>query len=853
MSSNIKQGMSGFKRVRVAVRCRPTIQREKNMQTSLLSVDPQKKFVSLRTHNARQQEFEFDAVFGAKSTQEDLFLGTGANTMVDATLDGFNATIFAYGKTGSGKTYTMEGYTYTDLKARPQHTDPDNFGLLPRCVKKLFSQIKKRTETGKSSVEYKVKCALIQIYQERIFDMLNPSANSAAKSLRRNSIKSSSYQNGKNMENRGLKLRWGGENCFYVQNLYEIEVSSTKEAMGVFNRGIKNKVMGEHNLNDASSRSHCLFVLTIDGSDKENAMTNFTSKLTLVDLAGSERAKDTGASGHTLNESIAINRSLFSLRKVIKALSNLQQGNGSNTLVPYRDSKLTSLLMHGLGGNSLTLMIACISPTDDDSPENLSTLSYAAHAKSIRLSPVVNEDRGSKLVRALRQEVAELRAQLAKAQAISASVLGNVVQNGGENFMLSGDISSNEGKNGSTNTTRTEFKLKSDLINNIELIKEMFETEQKLRKRVDEAEEKSKFSVVQNRALNKENATLRERVEMLEYMMINANFRDMKSEESDENIVVPGYGAIQTDMPPSSTSGKDIMAEMLRLRTENEELHDRLHQIGMQAQAVKNGFDHHRNTGRSGNYNGEAVDGAKSERILRSGYPQEQHYKYSNSNTNRRKKVTSNRKSHQQNSNRVSSKTQSHVPRRNNGRAIRKNNQRHGQRKPNTKITHHTLDVEQPIVGAMSLSDLKSLLRGPAGSAGGSTVGTTMKTGREPQPQPQLQQQYHHYGAAVDPLQRQSQEHASEIFGSALQNATRKNSHITSRLMTTTGQVLSNTLPETQPLGSVGTFDVNERGYSQYGQTFPTNKSDSNSLGGMPIDELAALMEKHNNNSQVKF
>ncbi|GFR44637.1 hypothetical protein Agub_g5926, partial [Astrephomene gubernaculifera] len=225
-----------------------------------------------------------------------------------------------------------------------------------------------------------------------------------------------------------LRLRWSAAEEFYLENLFTPEVESADEAMRAFQAGVANKVMSSHRLNAASSRSHCLFTLHVSSCPAACPLEQRAAKLSLVDLAGSERAATTGATeGALRDESVAINKSLFTLRQVITALTDAAASSSttpssSSTAVqpppaapphiPYRDSKLTCLLKHSLGGPSLTLMLACLAPADRWLEENASTLEYAARARRIRNKVTVNEDPRSRLIRELRAEVAFLRRQL---------------------------------------------------------------------------------------------------------------------------------------------------------------------------------------------------------------------------------------------------------------------------------------------------------------------------------------------------------------------------------------------------------------------------------------------------------
>ena len=272
----------------------------------------------------------------------------------------------------------MEGYEYNSLKPNIKVSsiqETDQVGIVPRAVKALFEEIKNTP----GNIEYTVYCTYLQVYQEKIYDLLNPAQ------LKPNSP--------------GLKMRWSKHEDFYVENLYVHACYNAQEVLTHFHAGLKNKIMASHNLNSASSRSHCILSLTIEGVDADGGGI-ISSRLQLVDLAGSERASLTGNEGPALKESIEINKSLFTLRQVITTLSGSREGEGC--YIPYRDSKLTSLLKQSIGGNSYCLMIACLSPADSFYEENISTLAYATKASCISNDPIKNLDPKTKLVNDLR-------------------------------------------------------------------------------------------------------------------------------------------------------------------------------------------------------------------------------------------------------------------------------------------------------------------------------------------------------------------------------------------------------------------------------------------------------------------
>jgi Kinesin motor domain len=327
----------------------------------------------LQSHDLKHSKrFEFDEVFEEQVSQESFYAALKLNQLLGKVIEGFNATIFAYGPTGSGKTYTMEGYEY-DKALKPIIIDNERVGLIPRITKNLFELLK----TSDKTIEYTVYCTFIQIYKENVYDLLNPA----------------------HLKGPGLKLRWNKQEDFYLENLFMHPCYTYNEILSLYHTGLKNKFIASHNANSFSSRSHCILSLNIEGIDTETG-TISTSKLQLVDLAGSEKVSQTGNEGMALKESIEINKALFTLRQVINNLALVKDGEAK--YIPYRDSKLTSLLKQSIGGNSYCLMVACIAPMDYFFEDNLSTLSYAKKASCISNEPVKNTDPKTKLIKSLR-------------------------------------------------------------------------------------------------------------------------------------------------------------------------------------------------------------------------------------------------------------------------------------------------------------------------------------------------------------------------------------------------------------------------------------------------------------------
>lgn len=270
----------------------------------------------------------------------------------------------------------MEGYDYKNSDDGTPHVDlkeGGNLGVTPRAIREVFDRVGIMNQESED-VNYTISCSFLQIYQEKIYDLLNSSLFKA-----------------QNIDIPSLKLKWIDYETYQVENLFTFEIKSFEECMFLFKEGIKNKVMASHRMNHASSRSHTIFSLTVTKTDVNQPDREITSKLQLVDLAGSERLSyvDATDKSQLQKECIEINKSLFTLRQVISSLADKK---GSTQVVPYRESKLTCLLNQCLGGNAYCLMIACLTPSDKYIDENLSTLNYASKAKVMTNKPKINDD-----------------------------------------------------------------------------------------------------------------------------------------------------------------------------------------------------------------------------------------------------------------------------------------------------------------------------------------------------------------------------------------------------------------------------------------------------------------------------
>ncbi|XP_029973970.1 kinesin-like protein KIF3B [Salarias fasciatus] len=363
--------------VKVVVRCRPMNEKERAAKFErVVSVDV--KLGQIIVRNPRESSanevgklFTFDSVYDWNSKQLDLYDET-FRPLVDSVLLGFNGTIFAYGQTGTGKTYTMEGV----------RNDPERRGVIPNSFEHIFTHISRS-----QNQQYLVRASYLEIYQEEIRDLLS-----------------------KDQQHR-LELRERPDTGVYVKDLSSFVTKSVREIENVMNVGNQNRSVGATNMNEHSSRSHAIFVITVEcselGVDGENHIR--VGKLNLVDLAGSERQTKTGAQGERLKEATKINLSLSALGNVISALVD-----GRSSHIPYRDSKLTRLLQDSLGGNARTVMVANIGPASYNVEETLTTLRYSNRAKNIKNKPRINEDPKDALLREFQEEIARLKEQLQK-------------------------------------------------------------------------------------------------------------------------------------------------------------------------------------------------------------------------------------------------------------------------------------------------------------------------------------------------------------------------------------------------------------------------------------------------------
>uniref|UniRef100_A0A2K5C603 Kinesin motor domain-containing protein n=1 Tax=Aotus nancymaae TaxID=37293 RepID=A0A2K5C603_AOTNA len=359
--------------VRVALRCRPLVPKEISEGCQMcLSFTPGEPQVVV----GADKSYTYDFVFDHSTEQEEVF-NTAVAPLIKGVFKGYNATVLAYGQTGSGKTYSMGG-AYT-----AEQENELTVGVIPRVIQLLFKEIDK-----KSDFEFTLKVSYLEIYNEEILDLLCPSCEKSQINIRED-------------PKEGIK----------IVGLTEKTVLVALDTVSCLEQGNNSRTVASTAMNSQSSRSHAIFTISIEHRKKSDKNSSFHSKLHLVDLAGSERQKKTKAEGDRLKEGININRGLLCLGNVISALGDDKKGG----FVPYRDSKLTRLLQDSLGGNSHTLMIACVSPADSNLEETLNTLRYADRARKIKNKPIVNIDPQIAELNHLKQQVQQLQVLLLQA------------------------------------------------------------------------------------------------------------------------------------------------------------------------------------------------------------------------------------------------------------------------------------------------------------------------------------------------------------------------------------------------------------------------------------------------------
>ena len=373
--------MSNPANVNVICRFRPMNELERtsgNEQVCTFTSPTSLTFNSSREKNVYR--FNFDRIFPPSSTQQDIY-DFGVKGIIDSVLEGYNGTVLAYGQTSSGKTYTMQGEMESE---RTQ-------GIIPRMISHVFKYIYKNED-----IDFMIKVSMIEIYQEKIRDLLDISRVNL--NIREDTIKG-----------------------IYVDGASERYVGSPNDVLALLEMGSANRAQAATNMNEHSSRSHSIFILAINQTNKKEGFSKI-GKLYLVDLAGSEKISKTGATGHTLEEAKIINKSLTTLGRVINNLTD-----GKSTHIPYRESKLTRVLQESLGGNSKTCLIITCSPSVYNESESLSTLRFGERAKKIKNKAKINKEI---TVAELQKLVTQLKDNLKKADARITQLENYIRQNG---------------------------------------------------------------------------------------------------------------------------------------------------------------------------------------------------------------------------------------------------------------------------------------------------------------------------------------------------------------------------------------------------------------------------------------
>ena len=394
---------SGSENIRCIVRCRPLNEKEKGLGTKCITISSDSKVVFVENKNDKMAngKYAMDHVFNENVTQEEVFQEIG-EPILKSFIGGYNCTIFCYGQTGAGKTHTMMG----PLEQLFEENSPSQ-GLIPRIIHYLFNEeakVKNIITGGNTDkckdIKMNIKFCVMELYQESIIDLLKSEAVNAT---------------GKNQNDKSgeLKIKEDPKKGMYVQGLTEVEITTAKEAKNLILMGLKSRHVAATEMNAESSRSHLLFSIYLSTSYINNRGSSIEkmSRLHLIDLAGSERQKKTKAQGERIKEACMINKSLSTLGNVINAL--VENYEGKNKYIPFRDSKLTYFLKDSLGGNAKTTIVANISTSLIQMGETISTLKFVQRAKMIKNSATLNMS-VQENIEALQEEIKKLKSIIAK-------------------------------------------------------------------------------------------------------------------------------------------------------------------------------------------------------------------------------------------------------------------------------------------------------------------------------------------------------------------------------------------------------------------------------------------------------
>eukprot|EP00092_Neocalanus_flemingeri_P020555 GFUD01022268.1.p1 GENE.GFUD01022268.1~~GFUD01022268.1.p1 ORF type:complete len:1112 (-),score=327.91 GFUD01022268.1:215-3550(-) len=382
--------------IQVFVRCRPLNKAEKEARSYSVVDCPNSREVTVKEKQMSSitKTFQFDKVFGIKSKQLDVYRAV-VEPLIGQVMQGYNCTVFAYGQTGTGKTFTMEGGDGRDDPTMTWENDPTS-GIIPRALAQLFDELRVQQEA-----EFSVRVSFLELYNEEIFDLL-----SAADDITRLRLYEDSARKG----------------SVIIQGLEEVQVHSKREVYQILEKGSAKRQTAATLMNAHSSRSHTVFTVTVHmkESSVEGEEVLRIGKLNLVDLAGSENVGRSGAMDKRAREAGNINQSLLTLGRVITCLVERAPH------IPYRESKLTRLLQDSLGGRTKTSIIATISPAGINLEETLSTLDYAHRAKNITNKPEVNQKLSKKAVlKEYTEEIERLRKDLMASREKNGVFLAN--------------------------------------------------------------------------------------------------------------------------------------------------------------------------------------------------------------------------------------------------------------------------------------------------------------------------------------------------------------------------------------------------------------------------------------------
>ncbi|CAM6129993.1 unnamed protein product [Calypogeia fissa] len=501
-------------RVQVVVRCRPLLQREvAEGRINCVSVDKQHSTIQVK--NIRFPElppklFTFDRTYDNTCTQRELY-DDAAHPIVHSVMCGYNGTVLAYGQTASGKTFTMEGLD----------NPPEMRGIIPHAFEDIFAHI----EQSKSSDHFLVRASYLEIYNEEIRDLLVQSSNQCR-----------------------LELKESGDAGVYVKNLTSVTVQSVADITRLLMMGKKNRSVGATLMNQDSSRSHSIFSVTVETSAGPCAENDGAShsvirvgKLNLVDLAGSERLNKTGATGDRFRELTNINWSLSALGNVISALVD-----GKTTHIPYRDSKLTRLLQDSLGGNTRTVMLANIGPSDYNFDESISTLRYANRAKNIKNKPRINEDPKDAILREFQEEIARLKAQLQMNIPETVSRMEGSAEREKEIQQFKDQIRQNMEREVSLHKTLSEQAMaciKADLERKAQLEMEALKAE---KERTEEEKQKIAAKLLQ------------------QHMELQSHYQALVKEKEDREVLSQKLKALEEKLLHGSNTANEKLSEKAR-------------------------------------------------------------------------------------------------------------------------------------------------------------------------------------------------------------------------------------------------------------------------------------------------